>query len=137
MDLNEWSSTTKRAIFADLSLGGAPSVGEFNSETLKEAQALGKPQVGATVYKPTHATFEYVYTGSNTTIVFEVTVASPERIVYLPVPNWVIESIWQGEVSGSHHFESVAVRLLREFEATLAPEPNAPLFGRKQPTRRE
>lgn len=137
MDLNEWASTTKRGIFADLGQGKAPSIGEFDAEVLKEAQALGTPQMGATVYKPSAATFEYVYTGSNSTIVFAVVVASPERIVFLPVPGWVIESIWQGEIAGSHHFESVAIELVRKFEATLEPEPNALLFGRKQPTRRE
>ena len=41
------------------------------------------------------------------------------------------ESIWQGEVSGSYHFESEARRLLENFKSGLEPEPNAQTFGVK------
>jgi hypothetical protein len=55
----------------------------------------------------------------------------------MPVPNWVIESIWQGEIDGSYQFESDAHNLLSQFSAQLEPEANRQLFGKKRPTRRE
>ena len=60
----------------------------------------------------------------------------PERIVRMPVPEWVVESVWQGEVDGSYHFESHAYALLEAFTASLDPEENARRFKGRMPTGR-
>lgn len=137
MTLTEWSATTKRTLFQDLLDGSEPRTGTFDATVLKEGRTLGKPQMGATVYQPDSARFEFVFSGMSNTIVFSVAVKPPEDIVFLPVPSWVIESIWQGDIDGSFHFRSDALRLLDEFRGLLELEANRPFFGRKQATRRE
>ena len=74
--------------------------------------------------------FEFIYSskGASSTV-FQVEVDAPERIVYMPVPSWVIESIWQGEINGSFHFESDARELIDQFTASLQTEANASIFG--------
>ena len=137
MNLNEWAAQTKRSLFDELGKGAKPSYGEYNPVTLEEARIIGKPQIGATVYSPDAARFEFVYSGASSTIVFSVSVTSPERIVFMPVPAWVIESIWQGDIDGSYHFEPDAETLAEEFRTMLSVKVNSQLFGRKAPTRRE
>jgi hypothetical protein len=137
MTLNEWSAITKRTLYDDLSKGLTPSAGEFDDALLNEARSKGRPQMGATVYSPGSARFEFVYKDHIATTVFSVTVPAPERIVFLPVPAWVIETIWQGDVDGSYHFQSEADTLVESFLAQLGPDSNPRLFGRKEPTRRE
>ena len=137
MSLNEWAVKIKRTVFDELSQGNEPGLGEFDCGALTEARTLGKPQMGATVFSPNAARFEFVFAGANSTVVLSVSVASPERIVFLPVPSWVIESIWQGDVDGSYHFESKAESLLAELREMTEPEQNADLFGSKAPIGRQ
>ena len=138
MNLGEWSAHTKRSIFADLEAGLEPQTGDFDQGILKDARSKSTPQMGTTVYMPEVVRFEFLYNDPNSsTIIFSVTVRPPERVVYLPVPSWVVESIWQGEVDGSYHFESDARRLLDEFALSLEPANNKALFGKKQPIHRE
>jgi len=137
MTLNEWAARSKRSIFDDLLRGYEPGEGSFDHALLKDAKTKGLPQMGTTVFFPQGARFEYVYSDTGSTIVFSVTVTSPERIVFMPVPSWVVESIWQGEIDGSFHFEGQARQLMAELEGELAAEANARLFGPKAPTRRE
>lgn len=137
MTLTEWSATTKRALFQDLLDGNEPRSGTFDPAVLKEGRTLGKPQMGATVYQPDSARFEFVFSGNSNTVVFSVSSTPPETIVFLPVPGWVIESIWQGDIDGSFHFQSDAMRLVDEFRGLLELEANRPFFGRKPATRRE
>ena len=54
----------------------------------------------------------------------------------MPVPSWVVESIWQGDIDGSYHFESEATELVAEFIEVLKREGNLAQFGDKAPTRR-
>lgn len=126
------------AIFEELKAGLAPSKGSFDPTVLKEARAKTGPQVGTTRYEPSCIHFEYIYSDPKTTAsIVTVTVESPERIVFLPVPEWVIESIWQGEISGSYHFESDSRRLVEGFKSQLEPDRNLLLFGPQPAKRRE
>lgn len=138
MNLNEFAAGARKAIFDDLANGREPSQGAFDAHLLAEARAKGSPQVGTTRYEPDAVHFEFVYSerGASATIV-TVSVAPPERIVFLPVPEWVIESIWQGDVSGSFHFESDAQRLLAALSSELEAEANAKWFQPQAPKRRE
>lgn len=138
MNLTEWAAKTKRDIYQDLENGLVPSIGDFDLETLKEGRAKSSPQMGSTVYSPRSVRFEYLFNDpTSSAVVFSVVVTPPERIVFLPVPEWVVESIWQGDIDGSHHFESDAARLIEKFVDSTKPENNVALFGKKQPTHRE
>lgn len=92
--------------------------------------------MGASVFHPDRVDLEFLF-GPGTPLVFVVSISAPERIVFLPVPSWVIETIWQGEISGSHHFESEAMRLVEVFRGQLSPENNSALFGPQMAKRRE
>lgn len=138
MPLNTFAAEAKRTIFEDLLGGRDPSQGTFDPALLKEARTKGQPQMGTTRYEPTHVVFEFIFPEpAGGTVVFPVRLDSPERIVFLPVPGWVIENIWQGDVAGSHVFESDARRLLGELEAELSPESNLKWFGPQAAKRRE
>lgn len=138
MTLNEFVSSRKRQIFENLSAGEDPSVGEFSSDLLKEGRAKGLPTMGTTRFEPTVVTFEYIYSdATSSATILSVKLETPERVVFLPVPEWVIESIWQGDIDGSFHFESDAFRLLREFEEQLTPGMNHKWFGTRPARRRE
>lgn len=128
----------RNALFEDLTAGLSPREGTFDETVLREARTKGKPQMGATRYKPSTVVFEFIYPASaGATIVFSVQVSSPERIVFLPVPGWVIESIWQGEIDGSFHFESDAMALVEQFQGELSSSANEKWFSPQPAKRRE
>ncbi len=138
MSLNAYAAEKRLAIFDDLKRGIPPREGTYRVELLREAKAKGAPQMGSTHYTPAELVFEFIYPDAQSSAtVLSIHLDSPERIVFLPVPGWVIESIWQGEISGSYHFESEALRLVEEFRASLASEANAGLFGPQMAKRRE
>ncbi len=139
MSLNEFAANLKREIFQELESGHEPSQGRFDAAHLAECRSKGEPQVGKTRLEPQLITFEYLFpdpTGG-AALIFTVEVDAPERIVFLPVPDWVVETIWQGEIAGTHHFESDARKLVEAFQAQLEPEANKELFGPQPPKRRE
>lgn len=126
MTLSVFAASTKRKIYEELCLGFAPSVGSFVPELLRDAKDKGEPQMGTTVFAPDLVTFEYIYPGS---LLFSVSIIPPQRIVFMPVPSWVVETIWQGEIAGSYHFESDAEALVTEFRELLSTSGNAGVFG--------
>lgn len=138
MKLKDFVSEKRKAIFEDLVAGREPSQGCFDAEALKEARSKGAPQLGAARMEPHKIRLEFIFPApqANTSI-FTVAVDTPERIVYMPVPSWVVESIWQGEIDGSYWFESEARCLLRNFEEMLAEPANSELFGRQSAKRKE
>jgi hypothetical protein len=138
MKLNEWAAAMKTQIYEDLTAGKPPPVGKYDEHLLRDGQVKGKPQMGATTFGPNAAIFEYIYPDSNSSAtVLQVTVDPPERIVMMPVPEWVMEEVWQGDVSGSAHFESEAMEMLRRFSAGLEVGANEALFGKQPAKRRE
>ena len=138
MKLNEWAAAMKTQIYDELTAGKQPPLGRYDEHILRDGQVKGKPQMGATTYEPNAAIFEYIYPDSNSSAtVLQVTVDPPERIVMMPVPEWVMEEIWQGDVSGSAHFESEAMEMLRRFSSDLEAGANDKLFGKQPAKRRE
>lgn len=130
MVLNEFLAQCKRELFEDITKGSGLRLGQYDSALLKELRAKGEPQIGTAVLQPRLIVFEFLFKFPDGQVsVLPVEVVPQERIVYLPVPDWVIESIWQGEVSGSYHFESDARSLLERFASVLEPEANAEAFG--------
>lgn len=138
MNLNAWVASMRRRILDDLVAGRPPSAGEYDEEVLKEGRAKGTPLMGAVTFEPALVRMEFIFSDAlSSATVLTVSSVPPERIVFLPVPEWVIETIWQGEVSGSHHFESDAQRLLEVFAAEMQPGANAKWFEPQQARRRE
>lgn len=136
--LNTFAAAQKRAIFDDLYDGKSPSVGSYEEALLRDAKTKGKPQMGPTRYGQNEIHFEFAYPDPNgAAVILTVTVPTPERVVLLPVPDWVVESIWQGEISGSYHFESDAQRLVEDFQSLLSPEANAALMAAGPKPKRE
>lgn len=133
MTLSEYSTHQKRLVFDDLEANKEPHAGSFDQAKLNELSSRGTPQIGATIYHPNTITFEFIYHEHGVSLgVLSVEFDAPERIVFMPVPGWVVESVWQGHVDGSHHFESDAKALVREFESQLSVENNNPLFEAKK-----
>lgn len=138
MTLPEFAAKTRLQLFDDLRQGSVPSLGTFDPSQLEQARHKGQPQMGATVFLPDQIRFEFIYPDKNSsTMIFTVTVNPPERIVFMPVPKWVVESVWQGEVLGSYHFESHAMLLADAFQRELTPENNPKWFEKQLPTHRE
>jgi len=136
--LSAFVARIKRQIWSDLRSGAAPSIGTFEEVTWKALRDRGNAQIGTANFHPDRVEFEFLYPDPEQGPgILTVTVPAPERIVFLPVPEWVIETIWQGEVSGSPHFESDAVRLVEAFRQSLGPETNAKHFGPQLAKRRE
>lgn len=138
MNLNQHSAERRLAIFEDLQAGRRPREGSYDEHALKEARAKASPQLGATRYEPHAIICEFIYAevkGPSSVIV--VRLEPPERIVFLPVPSWVMENVWQGDVTGSFHFESDATRLVEEFRGELTKEANEKWFGPQAAKRRE
>jgi hypothetical protein len=138
MSLNAYAAEKRLKLFEELRNGLDPSEGEFDSALLAEGRIKGQPQLGTTRYEPDSIIIEFIFPDSQSSAtVFTVKLKSPQRIVFMPVPSWVVESIWQGEIDGSFQFESDARKLLEAFQAGLQREPNAKWFERRQASRRE
>lgn len=138
MSLAAFVAKWKRAIHEDLLAGRPPREGAYDDALLAEGRTKGPPQIGAARFEPRAVILEFIFPEPNAaTTVFTVRLPAPERIVYLPLPEWVVETIWQGSIEGSYQFESDALRMLREFEAELEPSSNEKWFGRLPPKRRE
>lgn len=129
MQLREFSAQTKRKIFDELFAGGSPSQGEFSATLLGQARDLGEPKMGTTHYSPDAVTHEFTYGEGADLRILQVRLTPPERVVYMPVPAWVVENIWQGSIDGTYHFASDAERLLAEFARGLEVGANAAGFG--------
>lgn len=138
MPLNTYVAEKRMEIFQDLQAGRAPREGSFSEEALREGKVKGQPQVGTTRFEPTAIVLEFIYPDpKSTATVLPVRIEAPERIIFMPVPGWVVESIWQGEIDGSYRFESEAAELLAEYAKLLAAEANQQWFGKQSPKRRE
>ncbi len=138
MTLNQFTSEQRTAIFGDLREGLEPRVGAFDGAALRGAKTKGHPQMGTVRFRPEEIAFEFIYPDpAGSSAILEVLVKPPERIVFLPVPDWVVENIWQGEVDGTYHFEGEAMRLLGDFQEQLTPEGNLKWFDKQPAKRRE
>jgi len=138
MPLNSFVAMKRQAIFEALLAGQAPAEGDYDETALAEGRAKGRPQMGTTRFKPRQILLEFIFSApEEPATVLTVAIPAPERIVFLPVPPWVVESIWQGDVDGSYHFETDAERLVQEYRAELSAAANAVWFGPQPPKRRE
>lgn len=138
MTLNEFVAQKKRSIFESLAKGLPPQEGRFDEAVWKEGQAKGSAQIGKVEFHPRRLVLEFIYSDPRSSAtILRVELDPPERIVFLPVPEWVVETIWQGEIDGSYHFESHALAHLRTFEAETGESANEKWFGPARAKRRE
>ena len=138
MNLNAFAAERRLFFFEELKRGWPPTDADFDEAVFKEGKVKGQPQMGTTRYEPHSIIFEFIYPDAQTTAtVLSVRIKSPERIVFLPVPEWVIETIWQGDIDGSFHFESEAKKLVAGLQSELEPGANEKWFGKREPVRRE
>jgi len=137
MNLGECTADLRLQILADLKAGKSPRQGEYSESVLREARSKGQPQMGSTHFEPTSIVLEFIFPDPHSSsVVLAIRVQAPERIVFLPVPSWVVESIWEGQIDGSFQFESDAYRMLEDLAKVLTPENNPAMFGPKAPTKR-
>ena len=136
--LNAYVAGRKRAIFDALFAGQPPNEGAWDEAIWRDGRAKGDPQMGSTRYLPNQIILEFIYNDpQGAAVILPVTLESPERIVFLPVPTWVVESIWQGEIDGTYQFESDALEMVEQFRLSLDVGPNELLFGPQMAKRRE
>lgn len=138
MTLAAYTAEVRQRIFDALLTGNPPPEGAFSEEAFREGKAKGTPQMGTTRFEPDAIVCEFIYTNSvGAPILLSVRLQAPERVVFMPVPAWVVQSIWQGEVAGSPRFESEAREMLAAFERQLAPETNPAHFAEPAPVGRQ
>lgn len=137
MTLREFVSEQMNLIFDALKRGQSPPVGTYEAESLRECQRRSQVRTGVTRFLPDSALFEFIFNDPSLgPAVLTVKVAAPEPIVYMPVPGWVIEDVWQGDVTGSFRFHSEAVQLIEVFQNELRAENNQKYFEDRQPPKR-
>ena len=79
--------------------------------------------MGSTRFDASSVVFEFIYPDARAAAaILDVRVASPDRIIFLPVPPWVIEQIWQGEVTGSFHFATQARAMIERLAELVDPK---------------
>ncbi len=136
--LSAFVAEKRNRIYEDLKAGSPPSEGEYSEGLFKEANSKGSPQMGTTRFEPKSIVLEFIYPDQGgAASVLTVRINTPERILFMPVPAWVIESIWQGEIDGSYHFETEAAELLAAYALLLEAETNDKWFGPRPAKRRE
>jgi hypothetical protein len=127
----------RRAVYDDLMQQRPPSRGTYDVARLAEARTKGSPQVGSTRYEPHAIVQEFIFADPRaSSVIVEVRLETPDRIVWMPVPSWVVENIWEGEITGSYAFASDAEAMLDAYREGLSEIANLESFGVTAATRR-
>ncbi|MGQ9657035.1 MAG: hypothetical protein ACUVV1_03905 [Fimbriimonadales bacterium] len=139
MTLREFVRAQIETIFDALKASSAPPVGEYDPAVLRECLRRAQPQVGASRFLPDAVVLEFIFQDPSLgPAVLSVRVPTPEPIVYMPVPDWVVEDVWQGDVTGSFRFLSEAEQLLAAFREQVFTERNRAYFEKPDlPKRRD
>ena len=133
MTLQEFIAEKKLLVFEDLASGRVPSAGRHDKAHLESLSNKGEPQMGTTRFEPNLVTMEFIFMSEGVSVgVLQVRLDPPERIVFMPVPKWVVETVWQGDVDGSYHFESDAERLMKAYTELLKPLTNIDQFKKRK-----
>lgn len=132
MTLRKFVRNNLQTIFEALQKRQLPPVGEYDAQTLKECFRRATVQTGTTHYQPDCILLEFIFSEPNLgPAVLSVRIPAPEPIVYMPVPDWVIQDVWQGEVTGSFRFASEAETLLKKLHNQIFAETNALYFDER------
>ncbi|MDX2066316.1 MAG: hypothetical protein SFX74_11280 [Fimbriimonadaceae bacterium] len=137
MRLADFVAEHRKVLYDDLLHLRSPSRGTFDAARLADARTKGSPQLGSTRYEPHAITFEFIYADPRaSSVIVEVRVETPDRVVWMSVPAWVIENIWEGEITGSFAFLADAEAMLDGYRAGLEEGANLASFGVTAATRR-
>ena len=137
-NLSSYVGRLKRELWEDIKANREPRIGEFDAALLAGMRSKEAVQIGTAIYRPDQIILEFLFPeASGVPTILSVSITPPERIVFLPVPEWVIETIWQGDIDGSFHFESDAKLLLDKLLTLVTAEGNKPLFEKQLAKRRE
>ncbi len=139
MTLREFVKQNLQALYDALQKRQEPPMGTYDADTLRECFRRAQVQTGTTHFYPDRVVFEFIFTEPSLgPAVLSITVPSPEPIVYMPVPDWVIEDVWQGDVTGSFRFRSEAEQLIAQFQQQVFSEANLVYFEKHRlPKRRD
>jgi len=130
MNLRTYAAQLRTEILTELQAGQNPTRGTFDPNRLADGRRKGAPQSGKLKFEPDTIVVEIIFPDPRTmATILEIRVPSPERIVWLAVPDWVQISVWEGQVSGSYVFETEAQAMLEKYTEGLAPEANRNGFG--------
>ncbi len=137
MTLREFVREQIETTFAALKAGNPPPIGEYDPAALRECLRRAQTQVGASQFLPDAVVLEFIFQDASLgPAVLSVRIPAPEPIVYMPVPDWVVEDVWQGDVTGSFRFLSEAERLLEAFRQQVFTERNRAYFEKPDLPRR-
>ena len=139
MTLREFTHTTRKQILDALQHKKAPPIGHFDRKVFEEAVQLREVQLGSAHYTPHSVILEFIFLRDQpgTPLILSVEVDTPEPVVFMPVPEWVQEDVWQGEVKGTFRLRSEAERLMEAFRHHVLEEENRHYFEQRSAPRRE
>jgi len=139
MTLREFTNTTRKQVFEALQHKTPPPIGHFDLKTFEEAIQLRQVQMGGAHYTPHSVVLEFVFLHDSpgAPLILSVEVETPEPVVYMPVPEWVQEDVWQGEVKGTFRLRSEAERMLSDFRHHVLECDNPHYFDERPAPRRE
>ncbi len=139
MTLREFTNTTRKQVFEALRHRMPPPIGHFDRKTFEEAVQMREVQMGGAHYTPHSVVLEFVFLHDNpgAPLILSVEVETPEPVVFMPVPDWVQEDVWQGEVKGTFRLRSEAERMLNAFRHHVLECENLHYFEERPVPRRE
>ncbi|MGQ9881576.1 MAG: hypothetical protein ACUVSV_12050 [Armatimonadota bacterium] len=137
MTLREFVNATRKQVLDALLHKQPPPIGHFDPKRFEEAVQMREVQMGGTRYTPHSVILEFVFLHDNpgAPLILCVEVDTPEPVVFMPVPEWVQEDVWQGEVKGTFRFRSEAEQLIGSFRHHVL-ECDNPHYFEERPTPR-
>ncbi len=139
MTLREFTNTARVQILEALQRKQPPPIGHFDRKAFEEAMQMREVQMGSAHYTPRSVVLEFVFwhDAPGAPLIFSVEVDAPEPIVFLPVPDWVQQDVWQGEVKGTFRLRSEAERMIEAFRQHVLEGENLHYFEERPAPRRE
>jgi len=139
MTLREFTNTTRRQILEALQHKQPPPVGRFDQKTYEEAMQMREMQMSSAHYTPHSVILEFLFWHDNPSapLILCVEVDTPEPVVFMPVPDWVQQDVWQGEVKGTFRLRSEAEQLIEAFRHHVLECKNPDYFEERPAPRRE
>lgn len=139
MTLREFTNVTRKQILQALQYKQAPPVGHFDRKTFEEAVQMREVQMGSARYTSHSVILEFIFLHDKpgAPLILCVEVDTPEPVVFMPVPEWVQEDVWQGEVKGTFRLRSEAEQLIEAFRRHVLESENPHYFEERPVPRRE
>lgn len=139
MTLREFTNASRKQILHALQHKQAPPFGHYDRKTFEEAVQMREVQMGSAHYTPHSVILEFIFLHDNpgAPLILSVEVDTPEPVVFMPVPDWVQQDVWQGEVKGTFRLRSEAGQMIEAFRQHTLEEQNLHYFEERPISRRE